>query len=147
MKYDIKTVGSIFLRKIMFTHWSKLHYLVYDIDNREIAGRMAHFDLQVRQLSYSDFLCGNRDFYTETKLDLYKKRIDDPNYVPYGIVENNRLVYSCWMSINRIGLPIEVKPIYLSSNEGYLEDDYCDTLVRGRGIHSKMMLYQIKQQK
>ena len=78
-------------------------------------------------------------------LELYKQRCQDPTYKAYGIIENDRLIYSTWVSLHRMGMSIETKPVYLASNEGYLEDSYCDPMARGRGLHSKMNNYRIKK--
>ena len=76
---------------------------------------------------------------------MVKKRLQDKNYKCYGIIENDRLIYSTWISLERLGLSVNTKSIYLLSNEGLLEDSYCDPIARGRGIHGKMNLYRIKK--
>lgn len=78
-------------------------------------------------------------------MELYNNRCADPTYKAYGIIENDRLIYSTWVSLHKMGMVVERKQEYLAPNEGYLEDSYCDPVARGRGLHSRMNNYRIKK--
>lgn len=123
----------------------KMHYLVLNTDISIINEKLKNFDLDVKELTYDDFLKGDKNVFKGDKLKLYKTRCQDPNYHAYGIIENDRLVYSTWFSTGNLGLPIITDKIPLLPNEGLLEDSYCDPIARGRGFHGKMNLYRIKK--
>ena len=116
-----------------------------NIDIDKINVLLKDFDLDVKELEYDDFLHGNKNVFKGDKLELYKQRCIDPTYKAYGIIEDGQLIYSTWISLHRMGMSVERKPVYLASNEGYLEDSYCDPIARGRGLHSKMNNYRIKK--
>lgn len=148
MKYTFKQIGQAILRKFFGTQFGKIHYLRLDINVENVKTSLANFDLIVKELRYEDFLLGNRSEFHTKKLDLIKERLSEPNYKAYGIIENGRLIYSTWISIERLGLPVRLKnPINLLPQEGLLEDSYCDPIARGRGLHSKMNNFRIQKLK
>lgn len=125
------------------TEYNKAHYLRLNIDLDKINKVLADFDLDVKELDYEDFLKGDPNVFKGAKMELYKTRCSDPTYKAYGIIENNKLIYSTWISLHKMGMVVERKEEYLAPNEGYLEDSYCDPVARGRGFHSKMNNYRI----
>lgn len=141
----IKRAWLFFTHRVIKTYLIKAHYLRLNIDPAKVADLMKGFDLDVKELSYDDFLIGDPNVFKGRKMELYKKRCQDPTYKAYGIIENGRLVYSTWISYYKMGMSIETKPQYLSPNEGYLEDSYCDPIARGRGLHGKMNNYRIQK--
>lgn len=148
MNINNHSLGDIFryvLGRFLHTEWHKLHYLAKKLDEDFVNSKMKGFDLDVKELQYSDFLKGDPNVFKGDKMELYKERCQDPNYKAYGIFENDKLIYSAWISLKKFGLAIESKPILLAKDEGYLEDAHCDPLARGRGFHSKMNNYRIQQ--
>lgn len=141
----IKRAWWFFTHRVIKTYLIKAHYLRLIIDPEKVADLMKGFDLDVKELSYDDFLIGDPNVFNGRKMELYKKRCQDPTYKAYGIIENGRLVYSTWISYHKMGMSIETKPQYLALEEGYLEDSYCAPVARGRGFHSKMNNYRIKK--
>lgn len=134
-----------FVRRILHISIGKMHYLRLNTDIDRVNKQLEDFDLPVKELTYDDFLKGDKTVFHGKKLQLIKNRLEDPNYKCYGIIENGRLIYSTWFSIERLGLSVNTRPIYLLPNEGLLEDSYCDPIARGRGLHSKMNFYRIKK--
>lgn len=135
-----------FLRRVLKTQIGKIHYLRLDIDILKVNKALEDFNLQVKELVYEDFLIGDKAVFSGKKLDLINARINDPYYKAYGIIENGRLIYSTWISLKQLGLPINLKkPILMAEYEGLLEDSYCDPIARGRGLHGKMNNYRIKK--
>lgn len=106
--------------------------------------RLKDFDLNVKPLTLEMVLQGDQKVFCGEKLELYKKRFLDTNYHGYGIMEDNKLVYSTWFSTGNLGLPLISKRYPLLPNEGLLEDSYCAPVARGRGLHGKMNYYRIK---
>lgn len=140
-KEAIKYVASRYLR----TEYNKARYLRLNIDIEETNKLLENFDLEVKELDYNDFLKGNPNVFKGAKMELYKVRCADPTYKAYGIIENDRLVYSAWISLHRLGMSVERHPYYLLPTEGYLEDAYCDPVARGRGLHGMMNNFRIKK--
>lgn len=144
-KYGITGVVNYIGHKVFHTHFYKAHYLRLNIDIEKNNELLKNFDLNVKELEYEDFFKGDPSVFKGEKMKLYQQRCQDPTYKAYGIIENDRLIYSTWVSLHRLGMSIETKPVYLTPNEGYLEDSYCDPIARGRGLHSKMNNYRIKK--
>ena len=141
----VRGVLNYVQHNVLHTYSYKAHYLRLNIDIDKTNELLKDFDLDVKELGFDDFLIGDRNVFKGKKLELYKQRCQDPTYKAYGIIENGRLVYSTWISLHRMGMSIERKPVYLAPNEGYLEDSYCDPVARGRGLHGKMNNYRIKK--
>lgn len=130
---------------IIGTEWHKLHYLRLKTNIDKLEKKLDGFDLDVSDLKLSHIVKGDQNVFKGEKLELYKKRFSDKNYFGYGILENDKLIYSTWISIGNLGLPGVTKPIPLLPNEGLLEDSYCAPSARGRGIHGKMNYYRLKK--
>lgn len=122
----------------------KFIYLTKEIDIDEVNYKLTNFDLEVKELDYSDFLLGDKAVFKDEKLDTIKRRCLDDTYKAYGIIENNQLIYSTWISFENLGLPIPTN-IQLNADEALLEDAYCHPKFRGKGLHSNMNIYQLKK--
>lgn len=133
------------LKRFLHTEVHKAHYLRLNIDVDNLNSILKNFDLPAKELVYDDFLKGDPNVFKGEKMELYKKRFQDNTYEAFGIMENDRLVYSTWISYHRVGMTVETKPVKLLPNEGYLEDSYCDPIARGRGFHEKMNIFRIKK--
>lgn len=143
--FNFKNAWGFFLHRILHTSIGKMHYLRLNTDIDVVNKKLEGFNLPVKELTYEDFLKGNKTTFNEKKLAIIKARLQDSNYKCYGIIENDVLIYSTWFSLERLGLSVNTKPIYLLPNEGLLEDSYCDPIARGRGLHSMMNFYRIKK--
>ena len=141
LKDAIQYIGSCYFA----TEWNKFHYLRLNIEPKVIEKKLKDFDLDVLPLTIDMVFCGDKSVFCGAKLELYKKRLQDPAYHGYGIMENGKLIYSTWFSTENLGLPIITKKIPLMSNEGLLEDSYCAPSARGRGLHGKMNYFRIKK--
>ena len=144
-KFSFKNAWGFFLHRILHTSIGKMHYLRLNTDIDVVNKKLEGFDLPVKELTYEDFLKGDKTVFHGPKLELVKNRLQDSNYKCYGIIENGKLVYSTWISLERLGLSVNTKPIYLLPYEGLLEDSYCDPIARGRGLHGLMNFYRLKK--
>lgn len=145
-KYGFFVAFNTVLRRYFGTQVGTIHYLRLNTDIAKVNKAMEGFNLDVKILTYDDFLKGDKKVFNKEKLELIKNRLNDCNYIAYGIIENDRLIYSTWVSLKQLGLTIKLdKPILMEPNEGLLEDSYCDPIARGRGIHSHMNFYRIKK--
>lgn len=140
MKYHlIKKVFKGLIRRFLGTQILKVHYL-----GKRIVPQDTDWGSLVKPLEYNDFLLGDKEEFTPAKLEVIRRRFEDKSYKAYGIIENNILIYSCWISLVTLGLPTVLdEPLQLSEEQGYLEDDYCSVHARGRGIHTKMIAYRL----
>lgn len=145
VKHTFKDYKNYILHRIFKISVGKIHYLRLEIDIDEVNKQLEGFDLPVKELTYEDFLKGNPDTFNEKKLALNKARLQDPNYKCYGIIENGKLIYSTWISLDKLGLSVDTKYIKMNPDEGLLEDSFCDYCARGRGIHGKMNFWRIRK--
>lgn len=136
---------NTFKRRVLHISIGKMHYLRLEIDINNVKKQLERFDLPVKELMYDDFLKGNKDVFKGNKLAFIKKRLKDPNYKAYGIIEDDYLVYSTWISLDKLGLSVDTKYIKMNPEEGLLEDSYCDPKARGRGLHGIMNFWRINK--
>lgn len=144
-KYTVKNAWNFLIHRVLRISIGKMHYVRMNIDIDTVNKDLKDFTLPVKELTFDDFLKGDKTTFNEKKLEVIKERLLDSNYKCYGIIEEGRLIYSTWISLERIGLSVNTKPIYLLPHEGFLEDSYCAPIARGRGIHSKMNSYRLKK--
>lgn len=143
-KHGISGILKVILKKLFGTELMKFNYLKINLDYNSIQEKLKIFDLNVNELTYEDFLLGDKNEFFGEKLTVIKNRFNDPTYKCYGVVENGVLVYSAWISFQKLGLPVPSN-IKLLPNEGYFEDDYCHPSYRGQGIHGKMNSYRLSK--
>ena len=143
-KYGVFKSGIILLKKLFGIRIEKFHYLKLKIDIDRVNQSLLSFDLPVKQLKYEDFLLSDSSQLTHKKLLSIKSRLSDGDHIAYGIIDNNQLIYSNWVSLRTLSLPIK-RSFELLPNEGSLEDGYCRPQERGKGIHSKMNYYILSQ--
>lgn len=134
-----------FLSRYCATEWNKMHYLRLNTNIDVLDEKLQGFDLVVLPLTLDMVLKGDNTVFKGEKLYLYKKRLQDPAYHGYGIMEDDKLIYSTWFSTDNLGLPLITKRIPLLPNEGLLEDSYCAPSARGRGLHGNMNFFRIKK--
>lgn len=144
-KNYIVRVYNAFVRRVLKTSLGKMHYLRLIIDLDQVNQQLESFNLPVKELTYEDFLKGNKQVFYGAKLAFIKERLKGPNYKAYGIIENDYLIYSTWVSLRKLGLSVDTKEIVLAEDEGLLEDSFCDPIARGRGIHGTMNWWRIRK--
>lgn len=133
------------VHRILHISLGKIHYLRLEIDIDDVNKHLEGFDLPVKELTYEDFLLGNPQEFNEAKLAFNKARLQDSNYRAYGILEDGKLIYSTWVSLDKLGLSVDTKYIKMNPDEGLLEDSFCDYSARGRGLHGKMNYWRIRK--
>ena len=103
-KFSFKNAWGFFLHRILHTSIGKMHYLRLNTDIDVVNKKLEGFNLPVKELTYEDFLKGNKTTFNEKKLEVIKARLQDKNYKWYGIIENDVLIYYTWFSLERLGL-------------------------------------------
>lgn len=141
----IGRIISFIGRRVLRIQLGKIHYLRLEIDIDDVRRNLGDFSMDVKELNIDDFKLGNKSVFTPAKLNFIEKRLHDPNYKAYGIIEDGRLIYSTWISLDKLGLSVDTKYIKMNQDEGLLEDSFCDYTARGRGIHGKMNFWRINK--
>ena len=129
--------------------WEYSYLLVQTIDRHAINSKQSKITEfckahDVKELTYEDFLSGDKENFTPKKLAIIRERFSRPDrYKAYGIVADGKLIYSCWLSFNDIDLPFGIR---LPMEEAALFlDDYCSPDARGRGIHTMMNFFRLSR--
>lgn len=142
----MKNYFKLFAYKFLKINCLKFHYLVLtkNVWQNNIKNKEKCDDLNIVDLSFEDFYKGDSSVFNETKLKVIKQKINSSNYHSFGIFENDLLVYTTWIGMNELELPLEFK-YKLTPVEGYLVDSYCHPVARGKGLHSKMNVFRINK--
>jgi len=141
-KYGFSRSFSILFGKLFGIRIMKFHYLKLVIDYEKAKKYSQAIYDEVIELEFKHFLTGDKNVFTYKKLELIKNKLNDKSYKAYGIVRNGVLVYSTWISMVKMGLPVKSN-YYLMLDEGLLEDSYCHPSERGKGLHYKMNFYRL----
>ncbi len=143
---SFKRLVKMILRKLGF-HYESFWYLVNKLDIEEVKQKMQKNSYEdVKELNIIDFKKGDPEIFNKNKLDLIQNRFQSKNYWSYGVVENSKLVYSCWITSQQVSYPDKFKKsVPLKENEGFMVDAYCHPAHRGKGLHSKMNLFRLLQ--
>lgn len=113
-----------------------------------------NIELLMKQYNYSDvvkldlnsFKTAHPETFHEENLKLIKTRFQNGKHECYGIFHNDKLIYSTWISTDKIVFNYPVnKTIAIKSNQAILEGSYCHPDFRGRGLHSKMNIFRLKR--
>lgn len=148
LKYKLKQYGYIgsltrcckyILRKMGVFYESYCYFS--SIVNKETLINVFNNSVNVRHLSYNDFLLGDKDYFTNKKLQLIKDRLQNDNYIPYGIINNKKLIYSYWLLTKGSTIISPHINYHLRNDEFLLLDAYCTPSARGNGLHATVSAY------
>lgn len=127
--------------------WEYSYLLAQTIDRHAINSKQSKITEfckahDVKELTYEDFLSGDKENFTPKKLAIIRERFSHSDqYKAYGIVADGKLIYSCWLSFNNIDLPFGIR-LPMEEDALFL-DDYCSPDARGRGIHTMMNFFRL----
>ena len=77
-------------------------------------------------------------------MDLFKTRFQSGTYSCFGIKDNAKVVYYTWISWKHMSYPVMFNLSgNLRENEALIENSFCDPSHRGKGYHSKMILFSL----
>lgn len=146
LKNSLKRGIKSFLR-ILNVRYDSFWYMTCNINVGELKQKMEEYDYSdVKELSLADFHKGDLSYINEAKLNQIESRLKSNNHWAYGILEDNKLIYSTWVSRSKVNENINTPiSIPLKPNQALLEDSYCHPKFRGLGLHSKMNLFRIKK--
>ncbi|MEA5005234.1 MAG: hypothetical protein VB022_02360 [Rikenellaceae bacterium] len=113
---------------------------------KDVFGKKNDFSkYHIKELVFNDFLLGDTKEFDKRKLSIINEKFHDPYLKCFGIIENNTLIYSTWINLRTLNLPMIKSKIKLDSNEGLLEDSYCHSAYRGLGLHTIMNKYRMSK--
>lgn len=141
----LKRTAKFFLRKIGI-YTNSYYYMVNRIDTEKNRKQfeVAHIP-PVKELTYEDFLKGDKAVFNEKKLSIIQQWFSEGTYKAFGIIENESLIYSCWISLHKLETSDACVVGCLDEDEGLLIGAYCSPAARGRGIHGAMNAYRLWQ--
>lgn len=134
----MKIVLTSLLRRLTTLTISRHNYMTLDLSNEKIYSNTNDI-CDIKKLSLEEFEIGDSRYFTEEKLCVYRKWMKDGTHIPYGIVKNNKLIISGWLSLEKIYIGGVERD--LQSNEGLILDVYCHPDYRGMGYQGKMNRY------
>jgi len=143
---SLKRLFKIILRRlgIVFeSYW----FMLNRIDQNAIELEMQKYDYSdVKKLDVNDFKILTQGASHKNKINTIEGRLQDGKHICYGIFEGGKLIYSTWISTDKI---IYKSPIHktfpIESTQAILEDSYCHPDYRNKGLHSKMNLFRLKK--
>lgn len=124
--------------------YNRFYYLVNEIDyckQKEYWDK--HIITDVRELTYDDFLLGDKEIFNDKKLNLIKERFSLKTYKAWGIVRGDALAYSCWLSFDEFKTSQSEIFGKLDRTECLMIDAYCNPKFRGMGLHGAMNSYRL----
>lgn len=140
--YLLKCVKAIL--RIVHIEINSYYYMVNELDYEKQQTLFNQSGLKnVSDLSLKDFEKGDSSVFSKQKLDIISKRFEDGGYKAYGIIEDDELIYSCWLSLRWLDSHNKCIEGLLAEDECVLIDAYCALKGRGRGIHSAMNSYRL----
>jgi|SRR5690606_2070524 len=84
--------------------------------------------------------------FPNKKIELFRNRIDSGAYSCYGYMRDDQIVYITWVSWKTMNYPSFFGIVEnLDETQALLEDSYCLPDYRGRGIHSEMNKYRLRE--
>lgn len=127
--------------------WQSYYIMQTDINidnvNKKLKEYSKKIPYSIVELNYNDFLKGDKEFCTQKKMNKYIKWFDDNKRKAYGVIINEELAHSSWISFENIEITNKIK---LTNFDDYalLQDDYTGKRYRGIGLHNYVNLYRLK---
>ena len=96
-------------------------------------------DIEVQELTEAHIEHLRGMGFGPDKINVFRKRLADPEYVGIGAFHNDKLVYSCWLSLEKFESSVDLgDSVDLQPEEGILIDAYTHPDYRGMGLHTYM---------
>jgi len=141
---SIKRIIKSILRKIGIRHEQYL-YCVKELQGCEIKKLPPKIQGEIKELNNDLILNSSLIQFSDRKLELFKKRLRDENYIGFGFFHHNLLIYYTWISYKEFSMSIPSQGIILASDEALIIDSYCHPNYRQYGIHQYMNDFRIEQ--
>jgi hypothetical protein len=122
-------------------------FMLNKLDRDSIKLEMQKYDYSdVKRFDIDDFKNLTHNVIHKNKHEVIKRRLQDGNYICYGIMGKDKLIYSTWISTDKIVFSSPIyKTIPIESTQAILTDSYCHPDYRNKGLHSKMNLFRLKK--
>lgn len=98
----------------------------------------------LKKLTLSDFSDATHFLFRYSKMELFKKHLENPTYHSYGIFKGEELAAYIWISYSNIELPFpfdEGVILPLDPNEGYQFASFCHPYHRRKGLNAYLVHY------
>lgn len=141
--YTSIAIFRFILRK-MGIEFYRYYYLTNEIDYEKQKAFWEQWKVaNVKPLTYEDFLRGDKTVITEQKLQIIKGWLAKGTYFPFGIVEDNELIYYCWLSLDELEFSHKIIKGKLNADECLFLDSYCSPKYRRKGINTAVNAYHL----
>ena len=105
----------------------------------------SHYEIQ--KLDYNNYKDSKGLVFNNFKLGIFKKRLGSNSYEAYGVFEEDKLIYSTWISMNPLEVSLNRLGLELVPDEGLLLDIETHPEYRRQGLHNYMNMYCLKRLK
>lgn len=141
---SIKRIIKSILRKFGIRHEQYL-YCVKELKDCEIEKLLPRIQGEIKELNIDLIVNSSLIQISDRKLELFKKRLKDENYIGFGFFHHNLLVYYTWISYEEFSMSVPSQGIKLAIDEALIIDSYCHPEFRQYGIHQYMNDFRIEQ--
>ncbi|ULQ55727.1 GNAT family N-acetyltransferase [Flavihumibacter rivuli] len=150
-QFGYANAGTLMIKKVLeklgiFKHT----YLVYKkkCNAATISSITLPEGYHLKKLALSDFSAATHFLFRDSKLELFKKQLENPAYHSYGIFKGDELAAYIWISYSNIELPNPFNEGFylpLEPNEGYQFDSFCHPTHRRKGLNAYLVHYGEKE--
>lgn len=138
--FVIRGIKSI-MKRLFGISWETYNLMERTLDEHLM---ISDFDYsKIKRLEYNDFMKGDKSYITSSKLKIYSEWFKDPTMEAYGIIENDKLIISSWISYKKMFFQKNFYDLPLDS--ALLLDSWCHIDYRRKGYHQIMTNYRVRK--
>ena len=134
-----------FLFRIIGIKYEEYLYCVQEIPDLNNFHLKLPDSYELRETTINDYVNNSIIVFDQSKISLFKKRYETGDFKSYGIFKDDKLVYSCWISLKNLEIPGYWQDAILKPNEGLLISAICHPDFRGLGLHNQMNIFRLNQ--
>lgn len=99
----------------------------------------------IRKLQYNDYMFSKGLQFDDFKLAIFKKRFEDKFYEAFGVYDNDKLIYSTWISTKDVEISVNTLGLELEEDEALLLDIITHPEYRRQGLHNFMNIFCLER--
>ncbi|WP_296313624.1 GNAT family N-acetyltransferase [Winogradskyella sp. UBA3174] len=100
---------------------------------------------KTEKLNYNSYESSRGLKFDNLKLNLFKERLNDNEYLAYGVFDGEILIYSSWISTRQDEMSLQALGLKLNPDEGLLLDIETHPSYRRQGLHNYMNIYCLER--